>query len=345
MNILLLLVAVAEICGKPLDLRRRLRTTTSTTSAGPALTLSSSASTIYTTPALIVEFLHPHPPTATHPPIMPAVQVPQDVTLRAGEVAVTMSLSPELYRVLVLVLLCVLLIQPAAYKGLKKFRKTRDQVVPGGVDLQEAKPSSSPRGGVSQETKPSSSPKTGDQAEKKAVKTDTPKQVSREAEAAPRSSSADQSSIDISTEEKMMEDRFRKLKDGTPEKKVGLGYAPDRLPKDGAALHRIELQRRLGVRCSLPATSTPVIPPASMQVDSFRLDPLLHGEQAAGRLNEDQGAELPRPNENQGAGRSPSFMGHSTPSVPDGTPKPPVTTRTGRVIKMPARLGFYSPFV
>ena len=74
MNILLLLVAVAEICGKPLDLRRRLRTTTSTTSAGPALTLSSSASTIYTTPALIVEFLHPHPPTATHPPIMPAVQ-------------------------------------------------------------------------------------------------------------------------------------------------------------------------------------------------------------------------------------------------------------------------------
>jgi len=338
-------VAVAEICGKPLDLRRRLRTTTSTTSAGPALTLSSSASTIYTTPALIVEFLHPHPPTATHPPIMPAVQVPQDVTLRAGEVAVTMSLSPELYRVLVLVLLCVLLIQPAAYKGLKKFRKTRDQVVPGGVDLQEAKPSSSPRGGVSQETKPSSSPKTGDQAEKKAVKTDTPKQVSREAEAAPRSSSADQSSIDISTEEKMMEDRFRKLKDGTPEKKVGLGYAPDRLPKDGAALHRIELQRRLGVRCSLPATSTPVIPPASMQVDSFRLDPLLHGEQAAGRLNEDQGAELPRPNENQGAGRSPSFMGHTTPSVPDGTPKPPVTTRTGRVIKMPARLGFYSPFV
>jgi len=345
MNILLLLVAVAEICGKPLDLRRRLRTTTSTTSAGPALTLSSSASTIYTTPALIVEFLHPHPPTATHPPIMPAVQVPQDVTLRAGEVAVTMSLSPELYRVLVLVLLCVLLIQPAAYKGLKKFRKTRDQVVPGGVDPQEAKPSSSPRGGVSQDTKPSSSPKTGDQAEKKAVKTDTPKQVSREAEAAPRSSSADQSSIDISTEEKMMEDRFRKLKDGTPEKKVGLGYAPDRLPKDGAALHRIELQRRLGVRCSLPATSTPVIPPASMQVDSFRLDPLLHGEQAAGRLSEDQGAELPRPNENQGAGRSPSFMGHTTPSVPDGTPKPPVTTRTGRVIKMPARLGFYSPFV
>jgi len=142
-----------------------------------------------------------------------------------------------------------------------------------------------------------------------------------------------------------MEDRFRKLKDGTPEKKVGLGYAPDRLPKDGAALHRIELQRRLGVRCSLPATSTPVIPPASMQVDSFRLNPLLHGEQAAGRLNEDQGAELPRPNENQGAGRSPSFMGHTTPSVPDGTPKPPVTTRTGRVIKMPARLGFYSPFV
>jgi len=305
--------------------------------------LSSSASTIYTTPALIEEFLHS--PTATHPPIMPAVQVPQDVTLRAGEVAVTMSLSPELYRVLVLVLLCVLLIQPAAYKGLKKFRKTRDQVVPGGVDPQEVKPSSSPRGGVSQETKPSSSPKTGDQAEKKAVKTDTPKQVSREAEAAPRSSSADQSSIDISTEEKMMEDRFRKLKDGTPEKKVGLGYAPDRLPKDGAALHRIELQRRLGVRCSLPATSTPVIPPASMQVDSFRLDPLLHGEQAAGRLSEDQGAELPRPNENQGAGRSPSFMGHTTPSVPDGTPKPPVTTRTGRVIKMPARLGFYSPFV
>lgn len=57
------------------------------------------------------------------------ISVPQDVTLRAGEVAVTMSLSPELYRVLVLVLLCVLLIQPAAYKGLKKFRKTRDQVL------------------------------------------------------------------------------------------------------------------------------------------------------------------------------------------------------------------------
>ena len=76
MKIFLLLVAVAEICSKPLDLRRRLRTTTtaSTTSAVPALTLSSSASTIYTTPALIVEFLHPHPPTATHPPIMPAVQ-------------------------------------------------------------------------------------------------------------------------------------------------------------------------------------------------------------------------------------------------------------------------------